>query len=50
MGNAEWLITFKRKGGRAERLVIMPNLSKLLAWLAKNADTCCECRILRVED
>ena len=36
----EYWITYKRKRGRPERLVVMPTVEKLLKWIEKNGPSC----------
>ena len=45
-----YLITYKRKAGRVTRLVEMPSLPKLLAWINKNGAGCDTILIQCVED
>lgn len=35
-----YLITFKKRQARKEKVVEMPGLLKLLAWIAENAGKC----------
>ena len=37
---ATYLITYKRRRGRQEFVIELPNETRLLRWIAKNADTC----------
>ena len=37
---AAYLITYKKRRGKKEFVVEMPNEMRLLSWITKNADAC----------
>lgn len=47
--NESYLITYRKRRGREDRLIELPSLQRLMDWIARNAAGCSMVLIQRVE-